>query len=141
MDLAIMEKQIKEYCEQHIDKMGARMIRKMKLIKFDESLKEATFLAEDACDLCYIQSHDSNELVAALESITGQPSHVECLAKREPLKPVHKRFTIVRTEPGDGYADSGPSLPERIDKLEQQVASLQAKLESFISSASALSGL
>lgn len=129
MDLAIMEKQIKGYCEQHIDKMGARIIGEMKLIHYDERLRKATFLSDDACYMYYIQIHYSNELIEALESITGQPSYVECLIEQEPLKPVHKRFTIGKTEPGSDCDDSGPSLSERIDKLEQQVASLQAKLK------------
>lgn len=77
MDLAIMEKQIKGYCEQHAGKMGARIIGKMKLIKYDENLKKATFLLDDACYMYYIQIHYSNELVEALESITGQPSYVD----------------------------------------------------------------
>ncbi|OCN00584.1 hypothetical protein A7X67_17310 [Clostridium sp. W14A] len=138
MDLEAMNKQIKGYCKPHVDERGARLINKMKLIKFDKNLKKATFVSNsvDPCELYYIQIHYSHELVEALEAITGLPSYVEYQIEREPLKPVHKRFTIGETKPGSSCDDSGPSLAQRIAVLEQQVASLQAKVGALTTGAS-----
>ena len=98
MDLAILDKRMKEYCEQHMDRSDFRLICRLKLILYDEGLRKAIFPAEDLCELHGIGLHYSNELVAALESVTGQPSYVECRVRREIPKPIHKRFTIGVTE-------------------------------------------
>ncbi|CAB1247393.1 protein of unknown function [Ruminococcaceae bacterium BL-6] len=43
MDLAILDKQMKEYCEQHMDRSDFRLICRLKLILYDEGLRKLYF--------------------------------------------------------------------------------------------------